>query len=117
MGASAALLAQTFSLLVHQTADCLERCWDLLQCPTPPYVLPVKEEDPVQLYQWVWGELEGVWRWLVDAMDMLESQLCLGDVVSRKMSKGTTHARMSLNVAMVQPTLVPRPRPAFCRLQ
>ena len=98
MGASAAFLAQTFSLLVRQTADCLERCWDLLQCPTPPYVLPVKEEDPGQLYQWVWGELEGVWRWLVDAMDMLESQLCLGDVVSRKISKGTTYIPHSLHM-------------------
>lgn len=98
MGTSASLLAQTFSLLVRQTADCLERCWDLLHSPTPPCVLPVREEDPGELYGWVWGELEGVWMWLVSAMDELESQLCLGNAVSRKIPKGTVIIRTNCSL-------------------
>lgn len=101
MGTSASLLAQTFSLLVRQTADCLERCWDLLHSPTPPCVLPVREEDPGELYGWVWGELEGVWMWLVSAMDELESQLCLGNAVSRKIPKGTVIIRTNCSTVIL----------------
>ena len=79
MGVSASLLAQVFSLLVRQVAEVLEGAWQLVHSPTPPYVLPMGEEDPVNLSEFVWNELNGVWTWLVGALDVVECQLGLGE--------------------------------------
>ena len=84
MGVSAALLAKTFSLLIRQLTDTLDSTWDLVNTPTPPYVLPVQEADPKHFYHYVWEEFHQVWVWLFDCMDMLESQLRFGTATCRK---------------------------------
>lgn len=84
MGASASLLAKTFGLLIRQLTDTLDSTWDLVNIPTPPYVLPVQDSDPSQLYRYVWEELHEVWEWLFKSMDSLESQLRFGTATCRK---------------------------------
>ena len=84
MGASASLLAKTFGLLLHQLTDTLDSTWDLVNMPTPPYVLPVHSADPAQLYAYVWEELHEVWEWLFRCMDLLESQIRFGTATCRK---------------------------------
>ena len=84
MGASASLLAKTFGLLLHQLTDILDSTWDLVNMPTPPYVLPVQDADPAQLYVYVWEELHEVWEWLFRCMDLLESQIRFGTATCRK---------------------------------
>ena len=84
MGKSSTLLAQIFSLLIRQLAETLDNIYEVSNCPTPPYVLPALSTDPADLYKFVWAELEEVWVWLFNSMDMLESQLRFGSSVSRK---------------------------------
>lgn len=84
MGKSSTLLAQIFSLLIRQLAETLDNIYEVSNCPTPPYVLPALGTDPADLYKFVWAELEEVWVWLFNSMDMLESQLRFGSSVSRK---------------------------------
>ena len=84
MGKSSTLLAQIFSLLIRQLAETLDNIYEVSNCPTPPYVLPALGTDPTDLYKFVWAELEEVWVWLFNSMDMLESQLRFGSSVSRK---------------------------------
>ena len=84
MAKSSALLAQTFSLLVHRVAQVMERAWALIDAPTPPYVLPVLDSDPAHLLAWVWAELEPVWVWLVRNMDQLEHQVEMGNAMQRR---------------------------------
>ena len=84
MGKSSTLLAQIFSLLIRQLAETLDNIYEVSNCPTPPYVLPALSNDPTDLYKFVWAELEEVWVWLFNSMDMLESQLRFGSSMSRK---------------------------------
>ena len=84
MGKSSTLLAHIFSLLIRQLAETLDNIYEVVNCPTPPYVLPALSTDPADLYKFVWAELEEVWVWLFNSMDMLESQLRFGSSVSRK---------------------------------
>ena len=84
MGASSSLLAKTFGLLIRQLTDTLDSTWDLVNTPTPPYILPVLESDPAHLYQLVWEELHEVWEWLFKSMDILESQIRFGTATCRK---------------------------------
>lgn len=84
MGKSSTLLAQIFSLLIRQLAETLDNIYEVSNCPTPPYVLPALSTDPIDLYKFVWAELEEVWVWLFNSMDMLESQLRFGSSMSRK---------------------------------
>ena len=84
MGKSSTLLAQIFSLLIRQLAETLDNIHEVVNCPTPPYVLPALTTDPTDLYDYVWAELEEVWMWLFNSMDMLESQLQFGASVNRK---------------------------------
>lgn len=86
MGASASLLARTFGLLIHQLADTLDATWDVVNTPTPPYVLPLQDSDPGELYSYVWEELHEVWEWLFKCMDLLESQLRFGTATCRKVN-------------------------------
>lgn len=88
MGASMSLLAKTFGLLIRQLADTLDSTWDMVNMPTPPYVLPVQDSDPARLYEYVWEELHDVWEWLFKSMDVLESQLRFGTATCRKVSYG-----------------------------
>ncbi len=91
MGASASLLAKTFSLLIRQLADTLNSTWDMVDTPTPPYVLPVMDSDPKNLYHYVWEGLEEVWGWLFKSMDVLESQLRFGTATCRKVTTPLNH--------------------------
>ena len=91
MGASASLLAKTFSLLIRQLADTLNSTWDMVDTPTPPYVLPVGDSDPNDLYEYVWEGLEEVWAWLFQSMDILESQLRFGTATCRKVTINHSH--------------------------
>ena len=84
MGMSASLLSQTFSILVRQLAETVDNLWDIIHSPTPPDVLPVLDSDPKELYDFLWAELEEVWVWLFNCMDMLQSQLKFGSAVNRK---------------------------------
>ena len=84
MGKSSTLLAQVFSLLIRQLTETLDNIYEVVNCPTPPYVLPALATDPADLYKFVWAELEEVWVWLFNSMDMLESQLRFGSSMSRK---------------------------------
>lgn len=86
MGASASLLSKTFGLLIRQLTDTLDSTWDLVNTPTPPYVLPVQDSDPNQLYRYIWEELHEVWEWLFKSLDSLESQLRFGTATCRKVS-------------------------------
>ena len=90
MGSSMSLLAKTFGLLTRQLADTLDSTWDTVNIPTPPYVLPVQDADPAQLYEYVWAELHEVWEWLFKSMDVLESQLRFGTATCRKVSETAT---------------------------
>lgn len=87
VGKSSTLLAQVFSLLIRQLAETLDYIYEVVDCPTPPYVLPGLSNDPADLYKFVWAELEEVWVWLFNCMDMLESQLRFGSSMSRKVVK------------------------------
>ena len=84
VGKSSTLLSQVFSLLIRQLAETLDYIYEVVDCPTPPYVLPGLSSDPDDLYKFVWAELEEVWVWLFNSMDMLESQLRFGSSMSRK---------------------------------
>lgn len=84
MGTSASLLAQTFSILVRQLAETVDSLWDMVHAPTPPDMLPVADSDPNTLYDFVWAELDEVWVWLFNCMDMLQSQLKFGSAINRK---------------------------------
>lgn len=86
MGASASLLSKTFGQLIRQLTDTLDCTWDMRNTPTPPYVLPVLDSDPDELYHYVWEELHEVWEWLFKSLDLLESQLRFGTATCRKVS-------------------------------
>lgn len=83
MGYSAALLAQTFSLVVRLAGTLIQGLW-----PVPsgdvPHLLPVLEGELSSLKRGVWEELWEVWEWLVYQMDVLESQLMVGRVLDGK---------------------------------
>ena len=84
MGMSTSLLSQTFSLLIRQLAETMDSLWDRTHCHTPSDMLSVSDPEPRELYTLVWAELEEVWAWLLQCMDMLQSQLEFGSVVSKK---------------------------------
>ena len=88
MSMSSALLAQTFSLLMRRLAVTMAALKEHQKSPLPSHVLPVAVDAPERLYRLVWADLEGIWRWLVQSLDMLEDQLRLGSSISRHVKPG-----------------------------
>lgn len=86
MGVSSSLLSQTFSLLLHQLALTLDPLWEFNRFDRAPPALPVPRDQPKELYDFVWAELNDVWEWLFNCLDLLQTQLSFGSSVSKKVS-------------------------------
>ncbi len=96
MGMSASLLSQTFCLLLRQLAETLDPLWDKCSAPSPPDTLHVSEGEPRELYDFVWEELQDVWTWLFNCLDVLQSQLSFGSIVSKKV-RNVVHGLVRLS--------------------
>ena len=93
MGMSASLLSQTFCLLLRQLAETLDPLWDKCSAPSLPDTLHVSEGEPKDLYDFVWEELQDVWTWLFNCLDVLQSQLSFGSIVSKKVRHMAVYIR------------------------
>ena len=92
---SSSLVAQGFSILVRQVADLLQGLPLLISSPTPPFVLPLREEDPSVLTEQVWRELGFVWSWLGSVMDSTETQLRTGRQLANAPASGSSSSSSS----------------------
>jgi hypothetical protein len=93
VGTSAALLAQTFSLIIRQIAVVLETTFDIRDCPVPSFQLPISTDDPETLSQRVWSQLHPVWVWLAANLDSVEVQIRRGNDVSQRAPFRGEHCR------------------------